>query len=155
MKKLILVLLVMAVMVLPVFASQQTTVIDEVQLTKNSLSTTGNAYVGDAKRVSFFVSNDSSLTTEGATCVMGAEISFDGVDWQDMDWYDVAGTTTKQSSESLGNNPGEGDGYYFAWFDDSIVMPVIRFTVTMDSTAAAGLNDAAYNEITLTVVTEN
>lgn len=154
MKKLILVLLVMAVMVLPVFASQQTTVIDEVQLTKNSLSTTGNAYVGDAKRVSFFVSNDSSLTTEGATCVMGAEISFDGVDWQDMDWYDVAGTTTKQSSESLGNT-GEGDGYYFAWFDDSIVMPVIRFTVTMDSTAAAGLNDAAYNEITLTVVTEN
>ena len=59
MKKLILGVLVMAMVVLggqgqPVFASQQTTVIDEVQLTKNSLSTTGNAYVGDAKRVSFF-----------------------------------------------------------------------------------------------------
>lgn len=156
MKKVLLGVLAVVLMAGQVWAAQtQDDVISE-QLTISNTAVEGDISVADAKRVAFFVTNDSSIATEGITCSVTAAISLDGVFWQDINWYDIAGTTTKQSSEDLhGAADGSGyigDGYYYAWFDEEMAMPMLRFRVTLDSTAASQVGSAAYNEVTVTIV---
>lgn len=154
MKK-VLVLMAMVMLLSGVCYATQTQrdIMDEVSITKTATAAEADVYVGDAKRVSFFVVNSSNLTTEGATCSVTAAISKDGITWQDIDWSDVAGGSTKQTSETLGV-AGKGYGTYYAWFDNAMTMPILRFRVVMDSTAASGLGAADYNKITITVVEE-
>ena len=155
MKKIIAVVLAMMLMSGVCYATQtQRTIMDEESLTRLNTAEEADIYVGDAKRVSFFVVNDSSLTTEGATCSVTVAVSIDGDKWQDINWYDILGTTTKQTSENLGNYNGNGigDGVYYGWFDTNMTMPMLRFRVTMDSTAATQIGSAAYNNVTITVI---
>lgn len=141
------------------YASQtQKTLIDGVQLGLSTTATEAEMYVGDAKRVSFFVVNDSTKATEGVTCTVTAAVSIDGEKWQDLNWSDVAGGSTKQTSEALHGaevaslGGFAGDGVYYAWFDEDMTMPLIRFRVTLDSTAAGQIGVAEYNKITITVI---
>jgi len=142
MKKLVICLLALVFIANLSFANQlQTEVIETETLTGVSDTTSGDIYVGDSKRVTFFITYDQDGTTVGITTTITVAISADGTNWHDVSWFDVAGGATAQTSEELTD-----DATYAGWLDTKITAPHIRIRAT--STGAIGENA----DITVTVV---
>ncbi len=144
MKKWVLALAFM-LLSMPVFAGQiQETVIDTTTLGKTNATTNGQTATSEAKRVSFFVTYDSSDTTTGVTVTVSAKVSYDGTHWADACWYDTAGGVTPQTSETLSS-----DGTYVMWMPPAPVR-LIKITTTMDNAAVYGSGDTG--AVTVTVI---
>lgn len=86
-------------------------------------------------RVMFFVVYDETEVGNSISAAITCDISYDGITWLDMYFYDVAGTSTAQTSETL-----TADGSYCFWIKD-ICAPYIRVAVAATNTDADDLLD--------------
>lgn len=150
MNKVCLIVLLMALMASPVFAAQtQRTIVNGVTINRATPETEGTINVSDAEKIAFFVTYNSSSTTTGVTATVTASASVDGVNWQDISWFDVAGGVTPQTSEALDTNGTS----YIGWFDKALTAPYIRIgldiTEAGDATIYGPVETAT---ITVTVV---
>ena len=127
MKKLIGVLLILGMMALPAFGRQvETVVIDDVNFASASgTSSERDVFIGDSDKVSFFVTYDQTGTTVAVTANVTAALSVDGINWEDISWFDVAGGVTPQTSEDM-----TSDNTYFGYFNDAITAPHLRIRAT-------------------------
>lgn len=134
-----LVVLAVVLMASNVFAAQVVKeVIDETLSSSNTDTGWVTTNVKDAERVSFFVTMDSSSTTTAVTTQVTAQISADGTNWTDAKWYDLAGGTTAQVTETLSR-----DGTYFMWMDEVAPTPYIRIKVLTEKASAWPADTAA------------
>ena len=146
MKKLVLALLAFVLLASPCFANQtQTEMINETL--SGSTTNTGwhEKYVGASDKVTFFVTMDSSSTTIAVTAEVTIQVSVDGVNWTDVRWYDLAGGTTAQVSETL-----DRDMTYVMWLDRNVAMPHVRVKVIAVGATKKWPADSA--AITVTIV---
>lgn len=125
MKKLVIVLALLALLAGQVYAGQRV-----LELADETLSSTNTdtgwleRNISDSKRVSFFVTMDSSSDTTAVTAEVTAQVSADGTNWTDVKWSDLAGGTTQQVTETLSS-----DGTYLMWLDSEVPMPYVRIKV--------------------------
>ena len=128
MKKVLGIFLILALLASPAFAVV-TELTDE---TLNSSTTdTGweTRHVGNAEKVTYFITLDSSGSTESTTAGVTLQASADGTNWTDIRWFDLFGGTTAQVSEKLCY---QGDETYLMWLDSDILMPHLRIKVYTD-----------------------
>jgi len=144
MKRIWLVVLAVALLVSPVFAAQTTTEIIDTTLTNSVPAKEADSYIGDADKVSFFVTLNSSSTTTGVTANVTVAASIDGIHWQDISWFDVAGGATPQTSETLTSS-----GTYVMWVDKALTAPYIRVRVNMVNSAVYGVGDTGGISVTV------
>ena len=148
MNKALLAVLMVFLLVTPSYAAQtQKTIVDEVTISKASPLAEGNTNISEAEKVTFFVTYTSSSPTEGVTANVTASISYDGIHWQDISWFDVAGGVTPQTSETLTTNQT-----YVGWFDKALTAPRIRIGINMsEANAPAAVGYGAEMTATVTV----
>ena len=145
MKKLILVLMMLAVLAGPCFAVEK-------QLTSETLNTANpdsgwlQTYVGEADKVTFFITRAADSATEAVTIEVTLQASADGTNWEDITWYDILGGSTAQTLETI-----EKDGTYIMRVDSDFLMPHLRLKITgtPDAWAKQGHSDCV---ITVTEV---
>lgn len=150
MKKCALVVMALFLMVGAAHAAQiQKTLTNETLDTTNTDTGWLQSYIGDSDRVAFFVTRNADCPTAGVTVEVTLQVSADGTNWTDIKWYDLAGGTTAQVTETISNN-----GTYLLWLDRDIAMPHVRIKVVGSATSKwptdAGNDDC---EITITEVT--
>jgi len=142
MKKLIFVLALLALLAGQAYAGQtEVVMIDDERLTGTTDRVEADRGIGDAKRVTFFVTWDQDGTTVGVTGTVTVAISVDGINWHDISWFDVTGGVTPVTSEVLTT-----DTTYAGWFDTRITAKYIRIAVK--ETGAIGENA----DVTVTLV---
>ena len=142
MKKLFIAVALVALLAGHVHAGQDiVTIIDAERLTGVSDRIEADRGIGDDQRVTFFVTWDQDGSTVGVTGTVTVAVSVDGVNWQDISWFDVAGGATPQTSEEL-----TSDTTYVGWLDSRITAKYIRIAVK--STGAVGENA----DVTVTLV---
>lgn len=147
MKKVMLVVALLALLAGQVYAGQRVTELADETLSKTNTDTGWlERNISDSKRVSFFVTMDSSASTPAVTAEVTAQVSADGVNWTDVKWSDLAGGTTAQVTETL-----TGDGTYLMWLDSTVPMPYIRIKVLTTASAKWPADSAA---ITVNLVEE-
>ena len=132
MKTWILFLLV-ALLASPVYAGQTTSkIIDSKVINRSSPVAQGDIYLGDADKVTFFVTYDSNRVTAAITANLTAAVSLDGINWQDISWLDVAGGVTPVTSEDLSfSNPS--DGNYVGVLDYSVTAPYLKIYIKVNN----------------------
>jgi hypothetical protein len=134
MKQIALAIALLALLAGQVYAGQViTTIIDDETLTGTSDRVEADKGIGGDERVTFFVTYDQDGSTIGVTSTVTVAVSIDGVNWQDISWFDVAGGVTPQTSETLTT-----DTTYVGWLDSRITAKYIRIAVK--STGAVGEN---------------
>lgn len=117
------------------YAAIEKKIIPSTTLSASPTSATGTVYLGDAKRAGFLVDYDETDAGAALSVAVTCTISFDGTNFQSFSFYDIAGGTTLQSSETI-----SADGRYYFWLDQSMVAPYLKVTVTAtgsDSTHTA------------------
>lgn len=127
------------------FAGQTETEIIDTTLSTTTTGAEADVYIGDADRVTFFITYDSAWDTAAVTAVVTVAISLDGTNWQDISWFDVAGGPTPQTSETL-----TLDGTYTGWLFRGVTAPRLRIRVSLPNYAVYGPEDTA--GVTVTVV---
>jgi hypothetical protein len=140
-KKLLLLALVV-LLASPVWASQTTTkIIDNVSLTRAfRVNTHGTSYVGDAERVTYFVTYNPTRT--GVTANITAEASLEGVTWGPV-YLDYAGVTSPKNILSTTNT-------YVLSLPKELTLPQIRIGIDVPEPSGYGSTDVA--RVTVTVV---
>ena len=147
MKKVIIAVALLALLAGHVYASQRVSELVNETLSKTNTNTGWvERNIADSKRVSFFVTMDSSSTTTAVTTQVTAQVSADGTNWADIKWSDLAGGTTAQVTETLSK-----DGTYLMWFDSTVPMPYVRIKVLTEKASAWPADSAA---ITVNLVEE-
>ena len=137
MKKWLLVLMVLGLMVSPAYAVEK-------QLTSETLNTANpdsgwlQTYVGEADKVTFFITRAADSSTEAVTVTVTLQASADGTNWEDITWYDIVGGSTAQTAETISK-----DGTYIMRVDSDFLMPHLRLKVTgtPDAWAKQGHSD--------------
>ena len=142
MKKLVLVLLAVVLMSGVAFASQDINkIIDNVSLqTTFRTNTSATSYVGDAERVTYFVTYNPSRV--GVTADVTAEASLEGVTWAPV-YLDYAGVTSPKNILSVTNT-------YLLSVPRELTLPQIRIGVNVPTPSGYGDTDVA--RVTVTVV---
>ena len=127
MKKLIL-LLAFLCFCSPAFAARTSInkVIDAVTLDADPTSASGSIRVGSADKLSFFVSYDET-EVGGIQVSVTLDVSYDGTNWSDASFYDYAGGSTLQTSETL--TADTTTDYYF-WMNSDLAVPYVRVVIT-------------------------
>ena len=145
MRKLVIVLLAVCLMVGIGYADQDKKVLANAVVLDKTTTNTGwlTNNISDMKRVSYFVTMDSSSTTTAVTTQVTAQISADGTNWTDARWYDLAGGTTLQTTETLST-----DGTYLMWLDSNVPVPQVRIKILTEK-ASAWPADSATMTVTL------
>lgn len=144
------VLLIVAMLATPVFATQRKTVLaDDVTLDYDTNDTGWlQRATGNSEKVTFFVTMDKGTTTAGVTAEVTVQVSADGVNWKDITWYDVVGGTTKQASETIDT----ADETYVMWLDTDVLYPHVRIKVSADGSTHWYENGDDEVGITVTIV---
>ncbi len=110
MKKLIFVLLACLFLTSQAFASPvNKTIIAETQLDDSPTSATSSTInIQDYKEVGFWIKYDETEVGNSISAAVTVDISYDNTTWLDVPFYDVAGTTTMQTSETISS-----DGWHY------------------------------------------
>src|SRR3990167_362364 len=152
MKRAWLVALILVLSASPLFAAQTTkTLINDETISGSSPAVEADSYIGDAEKVTFFITYDSNRTTAAVTAKVTIAVSIDGTNWHDISWFDVAGGATPQTSEDL--SFVAGDGTYVGWFDKSLTAPQMRIRVNITAagiTKSYGPGETA--DVTVTII---
>lgn len=128
MKKLIGALLVLALLTSPAFATQRKKELVDTTLTSATTDTGWlEKFVGNAEKVTYFITLDSSSTTEAVTAGVSLWGSADASNWAELKWYDLIGGTTTQNSEYF-----TVDDTYVMWTDSDVLLPHLRIKVYTD-----------------------
>lgn len=90
------------------------------------------------QKTAFFVDWTESLANQSVTLV--PQVSQDNVTFIDINFYDVAGGATPQTSEAITAN-----GTYYFWLSDEVIPPYTRINcVSVNTTAAATATVSVY-----------
>lgn len=137
MKKLLLALLACLFITGQVWASPDNkTIIDETQLDDDPTSVTSDTVnIQGYKEVGFWVKYDETEVGNSISAAVTVDVSYDGTTWLDMYFYDIGGTTTGQTSETI-----SADGWYYCALPN-LYLPVgsiiyARVVVTATNTDA-------------------
>lgn len=126
MKKFLSLFLIGLLFCQPVFAARTSveSIVATTTLDADPTSASGSKYIGNAEKVGVFVTYDETQVG-GISAAVTAQISWDGVTWLSASFYDFAGGSTLQTSETL-----SADGNYYFWLDDAIVAPYLKVIIT-------------------------
>lgn len=111
MKRIFLILFICVMLIaVPAWAGvDNKTIIDAVQLDDDPTSVTSAVWnIQDYNEVGFWVEYDETEVGNAISASVTLDISYDGTTWLDMPFYDIAGTTTIQTSETI-----SADGWYY------------------------------------------
>ena len=131
MKKWLSILAVLCLLASPVYGVTK-------ELTDETLSSSSEdtgwlqTYVGEADKVTFFITRAGDSSTEAVTVEVTLQASADGTNWEDITWFDVVGGTTAQTGEII-----HKDGTYIMRIDSDFMMPHLRLKVIGDPDAWA------------------
>ena len=134
-------LLIGLLLVLPCLAHAghtNNTLIPNTTLNDITTAVSGTALIGDAERAAFFVSYDETDAGAQESVAVTVLVSYDGVTYQSASFYDYAGGSTLQTSETL-----SADANYYFWFNHDLVVPFVKVTLTAtgsDATHTAIVN---------------
>ena len=136
-KKLFLVALMLIFMAGVAWASPvNLTFVAETQLDDDPTSVTATyRNIQDYKKVGFVVKYDETEAGNSISVAVSLDVSYDGTNWIDAYFYDWAGGTTLQTSETLSS-----DGWYWCWFDpDWSLPPYVRMVIAATNSDADDL----------------
>jgi hypothetical protein len=133
MKKVLAVLLAMLLLCSPAFAARTSvsTLIASTQLDDAPTSASGSATVKSADKIACFVTYDETQVGLAISAAVTVEVSPDNSTWTAASFYDYAGGSTLQTSETI-----SGDGNYYFWMNRDLAMPYIKVTITATNTDA-------------------
>lgn len=100
-------------------------IIAETQLDDDPTSVTGTWRIADYERVAFFVKYDETEVGNSISIAIGLTYSYDGTNFVTGYFYDFAGGSTLQTSETL-----TGDGWYYCWIDPDWQIEQVKMTIT-------------------------
>lgn len=98
-------------------------VIEATTLDADPTSASGIVDVRGADRLAFFVNYDET-EVGGIQAAVTVDISYDGETWLDASFYDYAGGSTLQTSETLTT-----DSNYYFWMNKDLVVPYVRVVI--------------------------
>lgn len=115
--------------------------IDSVQIINTTLdddptSITGTRNIADYGKVGFYVVYDETQVGNSISVAVTLHVSHDGTNWITGYFYDFAGGTTLQTSETLSS-----DGSYVFWLPAALQVPYARVTITATNSDADDLAD--------------
>ena len=85
------------------------TIIAETQLDNSPTSVTSSTFnIQDYHEAGFWVKYDETEVGGGLSVAVTLDVSYDDTTWLDMSFYDLAGGTTLQTSETISS-----DGWYY------------------------------------------
>lgn len=124
--KRIYLLLAFLLFCVPAFAARTSvsTIVGSTTLDADPTSASGSKAVGSADKIAFFVSYDET-EVGGISVSVTVDVSWDNSTWLDASFYDYAGGSTIQTSESL-----TADADYYFWFNPDIAAPYVRLVIT-------------------------
>lgn len=99
-------------------------------------SITGALDISSYKKVAFFVDYDETDSGGLVSIAITAHISHDNTNFISYSWYDIAGTTTLQTNETM-----TADGNYVGWLEVDKHIPILRITITATGSTATELAD--------------
>lgn len=99
--------------------------ISATTLDDSPTSVSGTAFIGDAERVAFFVHYDETDAGAAESLAVTVQVSEDNSTWQSASFYDYAGGSTLQTSETL-----SADADYYFWFNKDLVAPDVKVILT-------------------------
>jgi hypothetical protein len=108
--------------------------------TFNAVTTAANStavVIQGMEKVSFFVVYDETEVGNSISAAVTLQISYDNENWLSASFYDYAGGSTLQTSETI-----SADGKYYAWFNKDLCVPYVRVVVTATNTDADDVLDA-------------
>ena len=105
------------------------TLIAETTLNADPVAVEDSINIGDAERVSFFVTYDETEVGGGVSVAVTMQISYDGTTWLAASFYDYAGGATLQTSETI-----SADGSYYCWFNPDMAIPQVKLILTATGT---------------------
>lgn len=133
MKKFLSLFLILLLCASPVFAARTVTetLISSTTLDNDPTSVSGSKLVKSADKIGVFVTYDETEVGLSVSLSVTVDISWDGSTWLDASFYDYAGGSTLQTSESL-----TADGNYYLWFNRDVVAPYVRVVLAATNTDA-------------------
>jgi len=87
-------------------------------------ATSDTVYLQDYRGRAFFVNYDETDTGSVISGVVTYEVSYDNSNWLSARFFDYAGDTTSQTSETLST-----DSWYYLWPDPNLTVPFGRIKV--------------------------
>lgn len=131
MKKILLTMLTVILTVgLALAAPVNKTIISSTTLDDDPTSITSDTLnLQEYDKIAFFVSYDETQVGEAVSAAVTLDISYDGTNWLDASFYDYAGGSTLQTSETLSS-----DGWYYCWFNPELNAPYVRMVITATNT---------------------
>ena len=100
-------------------------VIASTTLDADPTSVTGATQTGAARRSTFFVHYDETDAGAALSVAVTLHVSDDNSTWIAGNFYDIAGTSTLQTSETISS-----DGDYVFWLNPDLAAPYTRVTLT-------------------------
>ena len=100
--------------------------------TFNNLVTAANSDAlecGMCDAVAFWVNYDETEVGNSISAAITLQMSFDAVTWFSASFYDYAGGSTLQTTETL-----SADGNYYFWANKDLCAPYYRVVVTANNT---------------------
>lgn len=110
------------------------TLISETQLDDDPTSVTGTYNVQDYEKVAFFVEYDETEVGNSISIAITLDYSYDNTNFVTGYFYDLAGGTTLQTSETLSS-----DGWYYLWLSPDWQITYVRVTITATNSDADDL----------------
>ena len=101
------------------------TTFNNVITSANSDTVTALGY----NKIAFFVVYDETEVGNSISAAITCEISYDGTHWQSASFYDYAGGSTLQTSETISS-----DGSYYFWFNKDLCVPYVHVHVAATNT---------------------
>lgn len=117
----------------PAFAARTSvdTLIPSTTLDNSPTSVSGTTSVKDADKIAFFVTYDETENGNTVSAAVTVYVSPDNSTWLQASFYDYAGGSTLQTSETL-----SADGNYYFWFNRDLAMPYVKVTIAGTNTDA-------------------
>ena len=111
------------------FASPETKHIIDTTLDDSPTSITGTWNTADYNRITFFVLYDETQVGNSISAAVSLEVSVDGTNWLAGSFFDFAGGSTLQTTETI-----SADGNYIFWLDKAMTIPYVRVTIAATNT---------------------
>lgn len=128
--------LVLMVSVPPVFAANvhNSEIMDTDYNAVTTTDTSNEMAVAGYEKIAFFVTYDETEVGNSISAAVTCQVSYDGDTWLSASFYDYAGGSTLQTSETI-----SADGSYYFWFNKDLCVPYVRLTVAATNTDADDL----------------
>lgn len=111
--------------------AEVSTIIDTTLLDDSPTAVSGTASIKRAQKIAFFVHYDETEVGNSVSAAVTCYVSWDNSTWLQASFYDYAGGSTLQTSETI-----SADGNYYFWFNYDLNAPYVKVTITGANTDA-------------------